>query len=85
MKQTFLDRVRESLTAAMADYNREDVTAQRLVIFPDKTGEWEPIIARLRGTLPIVTFGEYNASTLTGPAVYIRSLVFRTEIGRAHV
>ena len=78
MKQTFLDRVRESLTAAMADYNREDVTAQRLVIFPDKTGEWEPIIARLRGTLPIVTFGEYNPSTLTGPAVYIRSLVFRT-------
>jgi hypothetical protein len=78
MKQTFLDRVRESLAAAMADYNREDVTAQCLVIFPDKTGEWEPIIARLRGTLPIVTFGEYNPATLTGPAVYIRSLVFHT-------
>ena len=78
MKQTFLDRVHESLTAAMADYNREDVTAQRLVIFPDKTGEWEPIIARLRGTLPIVTFGEYNPSTLTGPVIYFRSLVFRT-------
>jgi hypothetical protein len=78
MKQTFLDRVRESFTAAMADYNREDVTAQRLVIFPDKTGEWEPIIARLRETLPILTFGDYNPSTLTGPAVYIRSLVFQT-------
>ena len=76
MKQTFLDRVRESLTAAMTDYNREDVTAQRLVIFPDKTGEWEPIISRLRGTLPIITLGEYNPSTLTGPAIYIRSLVF---------
>ncbi|MDD3136518.1 MAG: hypothetical protein PHF64_08450 [Methanoregula sp.] len=62
----------------MADYNKEDVAAQRLVIFPNKTGEWEPIITRLRGTLPIVTFGEYNPSTLTGPAVYIRSLVFRT-------
>jgi len=39
MKPTFLNRVRESLTAAMADYNREDVAAQYLVIFPDKTGE----------------------------------------------
>jgi hypothetical protein len=78
MKQTFLDRVRESLTAMMADYNREDVAGQRLVIFPDKTGEWEPIITRLRGTLPIITFGEYNPATLTGPAVYIRGLVFHT-------
>lgn len=78
MKQTFLDRVRESLSSAMTDFNREDVTAQRLVIIPDKTAEWEPIIARLRGTLPIVTFGDYNPSTLTGPAVYIRNLVFHT-------
>ncbi len=79
MKQTFLDRVRESLSAAMADYNREDVTKQHLVIFPDKSGEWTPIISRLRGTLPIITFGEYNPSTFTGPAIYIRSLVFRTN------
>jgi len=78
MKPTFLDRVRESLTAAMAEYNKEDVTAQRLVIFPDKTGEWEPIIARLRETLPIVTFGDYNPATLTGPAIYLRSLITRS-------
>ena len=39
MKQTFLDRVRESLTAAIADFNREDVPARSLVIFPDKPGE----------------------------------------------
>jgi len=62
----------------MADFNREDVIAQRLVIFPDKSGEWEPIIARLRGRLPIITFGEYNPSTLTGSAIYIRNLVFHT-------
>lgn len=79
MKQTFLDRVRESLAAAMADYNREDIVEQRLVIFPDKSGEWAPIIARLRGTLHIVTFGDYDPSTFTGSAIYIRSLVFRTN------
>lgn len=78
MKQTFLDRVRESLTSAMNDYNREDVVRQQVVIFPDRTGEWGPIVARLRDALPIVTFGAYDPEHLTGPAIYLRGLVAHT-------
>ena len=78
MKKTFLDAVRESLAAAMADYNREDVVRQQVVIFPDRIGEWAPIVARLRGTLPLVTFGAYDPEHLTGPAIYLRCLVAHT-------
>ena len=78
MKQTFLDRVRDSLAGAMNDYNREDVVRQQVVVFPDKTGEWAPIVARLRGTLPLVTFGAYDPEHLTGPAIYLRCLVAHT-------
>ena len=78
MKRTFLDAVRDSLAGAMNDYNREDVVRQQVVIFPDKTGEWAPIVARLRGTLPLVTFGSYDPEHLTGPAIYLRCLVAHT-------
>ena len=78
MKQTFLDRVRDSLAGAMNDYNREDVVRQQVVVFPDRTGEWAPIVARLRDSLPIATFGAYDPEHLTGPAIYLRCLVAHT-------
>ena len=78
MKRTFLDAVRDSLTGAMNDYNREDVVRQQVVIIPDKNSEWAPIVARLRDTLPIVTFGAYDPEHLTGPAIYLRCLVAHT-------
>ncbi|QYZ78643.1 BREX-1 system phosphatase PglZ type B [Methanofollis formosanus] len=78
MKQTFLDRVCESLAGAMNDYNREDVVRQRVVVFPDMKGEWAPIVARLRDILPVITFGTYDPEHLTGPAIYLRGLVAHT-------
>lgn len=78
MKKTFLDAVRESLICAMSDCNTEDLIQQRVVIFPDKNRDWEPIVVRLRETLPIITLGEYNPVNLTGPTIYLRSLVART-------
>ena len=75
MKHTFLDKLRESLTDEMNAFNREDVVQQRVVIFPDKNREWEPLIAKLRESLPIITFGKYNPEQLTGPAIYLRSLI----------
>ena len=75
MKHTFLDKVRESLMDEMNAFNREDVVQQRVVIFTDKNREWEPLIPKLRLTLPIITLGNYNPEQLTGPAIYLRSLI----------
>ncbi|MCV7176147.1 BREX-1 system phosphatase PglZ type B [Mycolicibacterium sphagni] len=66
-----LDAVAESFAAA-GRYNRDDKVQPVVVLWADPTRAWEPVIDLLRGSTPILTLGEFNAASQSGPAIWIR-------------
>jgi hypothetical protein len=68
---TVLDAIADSFAAA-GRYNRDDKVQPVAVLWPDPTRAWEPVIDLLRGSTPILTLGEFNAGTQSGPAIWIR-------------
>jgi hypothetical protein len=69
----------DSLLGALqkaADYNRDDTVPPAAVLWPDEKREWEKLIPRLRGVLPqFLTFGPYDATHRTGPAIWLRCVL----------
>jgi len=68
-----------SLQKVSREYAQKDVVAPLSVFWFDKTGEWQPVIDRLKKRFTIYTYGSYNKETLTGPAIYIRTSVMHHE------
>jgi hypothetical protein len=68
-----------SLQKVSREYAQKDVVAPLSVFWFDKTGEWQPVIDRLKKRFTIYTYGSYNNETLTGPAIYIRTSVMHHE------
>lgn len=68
---TVLDAVAESVAAA-GRYNRDDKVQPVAVLWPDPTRAWEPVIDLFRGTTPILTLGDFDDASQTGPAIWIR-------------
>jgi hypothetical protein len=59
-----------------ADYNRDDTVPPAAVLWPDEKREWEKLASRLRGVLPqFLTFGPYDATHRTGPAIWLRCVL----------
>ena len=53
--------------------------APAAILWADPKGEWMPVIPSLRERLPqLVTYGEYDLETLTGPAIWLKCVVERT-------
>jgi hypothetical protein len=76
--QTVLDTVLNSLRRA-SRYNRSDQEAPAVVLWTDKDRQWEPLLPRLRASLPqLLTLGPYDPATLTGPAIWIKCMIART-------
>ena len=76
--QTVLDAVLNSLRRA-SRYNRSDQESPAVVLWTDKDRQWEPLLPRLRASLPqLLTLGPYDPSTLTGPAIWIKCMIART-------
>ncbi len=72
---TLLEAVRASLVHA-ARYNPGDVVAPAAVLWTDADGQWEPVVEQLRGLMPeLLTLGEHNADTRTGPAIWLRTVI----------
>ncbi len=59
-------------------YNKNDQARPTAVLWTDKECQWEPLLPLLRRQLPVLTLGDYNPSTRTGPAYYLRCMVART-------
>ena len=74
---TFLDALEHALRQA-ASYNPADQVAPAVVLWPDKERQWAPLLPELRQRLPLLTLGDYEPSTRTGPAYYLRCMIGRT-------
>jgi len=55
-----------------AGYNRADTVPPAAVLWTDRDRWWEGMMVRLRGELPLLTLGPYDAGALTGPAIWLR-------------
>ena len=72
---TLLEAVRASLAHA-ARYNPGDVVTPAAVLWTDADGQWRPVVEQLRGMMPeLLTLGEYDAATRTGPAIWLRTVI----------
>lgn len=72
---TLLEAVRQSLAQA-ARYNPGDVVAPAAVLWTDADSQWQPIIEQLRKLMPeLLTLGDYDAATRTGPAIWLRCVI----------
>lgn len=72
---TLLEAVRASLARA-ARYNPGDVVAPAAVLWTDADGQWRPVVEQLRPEMPeLLTLGEYNPATRTGPAIWLRTVI----------
>ncbi len=74
--RTFLDALVATL-ARTSQYNQNDQVAPAAILWPDKERQWEPLIPVLRKRLPILTLGEYDPETHTGPSYYLRCMIAR--------
>jgi len=73
--KTLLEALRASLAHA-ARYNPGDVVAPVAVLWTDADGQWRPVVEQLRAHMPeLLTLGEYDAATRTGPAIWLRFVI----------
>ena len=74
-QQTILEAVRESLTRAGC-YDRDDMVAPVAVLWTDADGQWGPLAAQLRLSMPeFLTFGDYHPEKRIGPAIWLRCAI----------
>jgi hypothetical protein len=82
---TVLQHVEAALRRACA-FDRNDRLPPAALLWPDKASEWWPVVARLAGSVSIVSLGEYDGER-SGPAIWIRCIVDRTigEVPEGHI
>jgi hypothetical protein len=65
-----------SLVAALrkaAEFNKHELVAPRVILWPDTERLWASCIEAVRGSLPALwTLGDYAPETATGPAAWLR-------------
>ena len=72
---TVIDALIRSLARA-TDHNKSEQFAPAVVLWTDKDAQWEKIIPALHNSLPqILTFGKYDAASLTGPSIWLRTMI----------
>jgi len=75
MNTTLLEAVRTSLARA-GRYNPGDMVAPVAVLWTDADGQWRPVVEQLRPIMPeLLTLGEYDASTRSGPTIWLRTVI----------
>lgn len=77
---TVLDALADAILEAER-FNANDQTAPAAIIWCDPDAAWSVALPRLRTSLPIVTFGEYDPTTRTGPAIWLRYAIERPLAG----
>lgn len=69
----------EALIAALRDaasYNAAAEAPPEAVVWCDANGEFVPLLPALRDRVPeLLTYGEFNEATRTGPAVWLRAVI----------
>src|SRR5690554_1702636 len=72
-----LDEINDAIKEAIKNYDRGDTMPPAALLWPDPTGEWQPVATLLseERDLPIITLGDYDPGRRQGPAIYIRCLI----------
>jgi len=68
--RTVLDALVRAMRGA-ADYDKNDQAAPAAVLWPDRNREWEPLVGRLHGRLPLLALGEHEQGAKRGPAIWL--------------
>ncbi len=72
---TVIEALVRSLEIA-ARYNPNDVVHPNVVLWTDHDSQWLPIIPQLRRLAPqLLTIGDYEPKTRTGPAIWLRCVL----------
>ncbi len=70
-----MDTLRDAIRH-VATYNPEVQVSPFCILWPDKDRQWEVSVPLLREELPeLLTFGDYDVSKRTGPAIWLRCVV----------
>jgi hypothetical protein len=75
---TFFQSFLHALERAGA-YNQQVEVAPAAILWTDKESQWQALLPRLREALPsLLTLGDYEPATRTGPAIWLRCMIART-------
>lgn len=75
---TLLDALEHSLDEA-ATYNERSRVAPAAILWTDAKEEWTALLPYLRDGFPhLLTLGDYDPATRTGPAIWIKCMIGRT-------
>ncbi len=75
---TPLDALERAFDRA-ATYNERSRVAPAAILWPDEKEEWTRLLPRLRERFPqLLTLGEYDPETKTGPAIWLKCMIART-------
>ncbi len=75
---TPLDALEQAFDRA-ATYNDRSRVAPAALLWPDAKEEWTRLLPRLRERFPqLLTLGEYDPETKTGPAIWLKCMIART-------
>ena len=75
---SIVERLGASIEAA-AVYNPNDAAPPAAILWTDSAGHWQIVIPHLRRLIPhVLTLGDYEPATNTGPAIWLRCAVDRT-------
>ncbi|MGI8404654.1 MAG: BREX-1 system phosphatase PglZ type B, partial [Thermomicrobiales bacterium] len=81
-QSTVLDALVSALGRASA-FNRDAEMPPLAVLWPDGGRQWVQAISRLREHLPILTLGDFDLESHTGPAIWIRAELATRDPGVA--
>ncbi len=77
MSETVLDLIGTCIRAALA-YNANAQVGPIALLWPDEAGQWRSVIDRLAKGLPVISLGDYDPASRTGPAYWIRCVIAGT-------
>ncbi len=77
MGETLLDQI-EARVRDAATFNPNAEAAPIAILWPDPDGQFRVVVDELRPSLPILTLGDLNESSRTGPAYWLRCAVAGT-------
>ncbi len=71
---TVLDALAAALLKA-GTYYQSDVERPACILWPDATGEWRAAAQALGERRQVLTLGQYDPATQTGPAIWLRTII----------
>lgn len=77
MTETVLDRIRNRIAEALM-YDGNVRVAPGALLWPDEGAQWQAVVDRLQEHLGVVSLGDYDSNSKSGPAYWIRCVVART-------